>query len=154
MSGYQPHDKRGFFMLPQAPQDRGYYVYGTPVNGAAQYADPRMMSLIFAVEREWRLTETRRFGIGNMSQANGVEYGHATHMLGVEVDVRPVRKDGAEGNCIYTWPQYDKEATQKLIEIWFRCFPGRLTIFFNDNRIPGVRPLAGHNNHFHVEFKA
>ncbi|MGK5025323.1 hypothetical protein [Janthinobacterium sp. RB2R34] len=24
----QPRDKRGYFMLPQAPEDSGYYVYG------------------------------------------------------------------------------------------------------------------------------
>ncbi|MFA6069178.1 MAG: hypothetical protein WC810_11410 [Janthinobacterium sp.] len=24
----QPRDKRGFFILPQAPEDAGYYVYG------------------------------------------------------------------------------------------------------------------------------
>jgi hypothetical protein len=31
----QPKDIRNFFMLPQAPEDAGYYVYGTPGNGAA-----------------------------------------------------------------------------------------------------------------------
>ena len=29
----QPRDKRGFFILPQAPEDAGYYVYGTPGRG-------------------------------------------------------------------------------------------------------------------------
>jgi penicillin-insensitive murein endopeptidase len=28
--GFQPKDGRGFFMLPQAPEGAGYYVYGTP----------------------------------------------------------------------------------------------------------------------------
>lgn len=34
----QPRDKRGFFILPQAPEDAGYYVYGPPGRGAGQYA--------------------------------------------------------------------------------------------------------------------
>lgn len=33
-------------MLPQAPEDTGYYVYGTPVDGAGQYADPVLLSAI------------------------------------------------------------------------------------------------------------
>ncbi|MBP1204475.1 hypothetical protein JOD97_002517 [Duganella sp. 1411] len=36
----QPKDSRGYFVLPQAPEDAGYYVYGTPGDGAAQYANP------------------------------------------------------------------------------------------------------------------
>ena len=44
----QPKDSRGYFVLPQAPEDAGYYVYGTPGGGAAQYANPRMMTLNIA----------------------------------------------------------------------------------------------------------
>ena len=40
----QPQDSRGYFMLPQAPEGAGYYVYGTPENGASQYADPRLIT--------------------------------------------------------------------------------------------------------------
>lgn len=153
MSGFQPHDKRGFFMLPQAPEEAGYYVYGKPDKGRAQYADARMLSLILAVEREWAAVDRRKFGVGNMSKAEGVKYDHATHMKGVEVDVRPLRKDGRHDVVLCTWPDYDLDGTTKLIEIFRSCFPGQLTIYFNDNRIPGVRPLGGHDNHFHVEFR-
>ena len=45
----QPKDPRGYFMLPQAPADAGYYVYGTLGDGAAQFAAPKLLSLIFAV---------------------------------------------------------------------------------------------------------
>ena len=153
MSGFQPRDSRGFFMLPQSPQDAGYYVYGTPDHGRAQYAHARMISLILAVEREWQLTEKRRFGVGNICQAEGVPFGHDSHKNGLQVDIRPLRTDGKEDVCFYTYPEYDRAGTEKLIETWRRCFPGQLTIFFNDNRIPGVRPLVKHDNHFHVQFK-
>jgi penicillin-insensitive murein endopeptidase len=149
----QSSDSRGFFVLPQAPEEAGYYTYGTPDKGRAQYADPRMLSLIFAVEWEWISGENRKFGVGNMSKADGVKYEHATHMKGVEVDLRPLRKDGLRLPVSYLSPDYDSAATQKLIDIFRRCFSGQLTIFFNDLRIPGVRPLSGHSNHFHVEFK-
>ncbi len=50
-------DSRGFFMLPQAPMDSGYYVYGDlykkPAKGAYQYAHPIMMTAVLRVALEW-----------------------------------------------------------------------------------------------------
>lgn len=41
-----PQDKRGFFIVPQHYEGGGYYVYGTPENGAGQYAHPDMMTFL------------------------------------------------------------------------------------------------------------
>ncbi|MGJ7914411.1 hypothetical protein ACI48D_02885 [Massilia sp. LXY-6] len=41
----QPKDRRGYFMLPQAPEDAGYYVYGT--------------STTFPAPAIWRSTPTQ-----------------------------------------------------------------------------------------------
>ena len=82
-------------MLPQAPEGAGYYVYGTPTKGASQYANPKLLTIILAVERAWQLTDARQFGIGNISLAGGIKHpDHDSHMKGLEVDVRPLRKDG------------------------------------------------------------
>jgi hypothetical protein len=80
MADIAPQDTRCFFMLPQAPEGTGYYVYGTPAHGAAL------------------------------------------------------------------------DATRLLITLFHTATAVSLVIFFNDNRMPGVRPLAGHDNHFHVQF--
>lgn len=45
---------------------------------------------------------SRRFGIGNMSQAEGIEYDHDSHMNGLQVDVRPLRKDGLQDVVFHT----------------------------------------------------
>jgi penicillin-insensitive murein DD-endopeptidase len=148
----QPKDSRSFFMLPQAPDDAGYYVYGTPGGGAAQYAHPAMMTLLFMVEREWALIDKRQFGVGNISIAGGGDFGHKSHRKGLEVDVRPLRKDGLHLPVSYLSHDYDFEATEILIQLFRTCSAAPLLIFFNDNRIPGTRPLAGHDNHFHVQF--
>lgn len=148
----QPKDSRGMYVLPQAPEEASYYVYGTPDRGRAQYAHPKMLSLIFAVERQWAAIDNRKFGVGNMSLAEGVKYDHAGHMKGIELDVRPLRKDGRNIPVLHMWPEYDRTGTQKLIELFRRCFPGQLRILFNDTRIPGVVPKPKHDNHFHVEF--
>lgn len=147
-----PQDSRRFFMLPQAPEGAGYYVYGTPAKGAAQYAAPTMMTLLLMIEREWALIDKRKFGIGNISVADGAEFGHRSHRKGLEVDVRPIRKDGRQLPVTFLSPAYDLDATKVLIQLFRACTSHPLLIFFNDSRIPGTRPLADHNNHFHVQF--
>jgi hypothetical protein len=148
----QPKDSRGYFVLPQAPEDAGYYVYGTPGDGAAQYANPRMITLILAVERRWAATENRKFGVGNISLADGVKFDHASHLTGLEVDIRPIRKDGRHVPVTYLEDAYDRDATSKLINLFRFNMPGQLKIFFNDTKIPVVFPLKKHDNHFHVQF--
>jgi penicillin-insensitive murein DD-endopeptidase len=153
----QPKDSRGYFMLPQAPEDAGYYVYGTldnhPSHGASQYAHPALMTLILRVEREWRHLDTRKFGVGDISLANGTDHpDHESHMTGLDVDVRPVRKDGQR--IPVTWQQrdYDRDATAKLIEL-FMAFAPVKHLFFNDPSIPFARQLPKHDNHFHIALR-
>jgi penicillin-insensitive murein endopeptidase len=149
----QPMDSRGFFMLPQRPEDSGYYIYGTPAGGVFQYAHPAMMSLLLWVEREWEAVERRQFGIGNISQANGAATGeHRSHVNGLQADVRPLRKDGDHVPVTWHDPAYDGEATGKLIAIFF-SHPLVKNILFNDTRIPGVKPWPKHDDHFHIEIK-
>lgn len=161
----QPKDSRGYFMLPQAPEDAGYYVYGNvkgvPGTGAlAQYAHPNMLSVIFWVEREWQSIDDRKFGIGNISVANGVKYDHASHMKGVEMDIRPVRKDhmvGQAAHCSrFDEKVYDREATIKLLRLFLR-HPLVTKMYFNDDKVqqacgPGrVKSWPDHNDHIHIE---
>lgn len=149
----QPKDARGYFMLPQRPEDSGYYIYGTPAEGAYQYAHPAMMSVLFWVEREWAATESRQFGIGNISMANGESTGeHHSHKDGLQVDVRPLRKNGEHLPVTWMQSEYDGEATAKLIAIFF-SHPLVKQVLFNDNRIPGVRHWVRHDDHFHVGIK-
>lgn len=166
MSGIplQPRDQLGRFMLPQAPEDAGYYVYGNvgnvPHTGQmAQYAHHNMMSMIFWLEREWQAIDDRRFGIGNISIANGVKYEHHTHMKGIEMDVRPVRKDGMVGQgarCSYhDKALYDREATIKLVRLFLQ-HPMAKLVYFNDDKVQHacggrVTSCTGHNDHLHFE---
>jgi murein endopeptidase len=152
MPDISPQDSRKFFMLPQGPEGAGYYVYGTPTQGAAQYAHPAMATLLLMVEREWALIDKRKFGIGNISVADGAYFGHRSHRKGLEVDVRPLRQDGLRLPVTFSSPAYDLDATKALIQLFRACTSHPLLIFFNDIRIPAVRPLTDHNNHFHVQF--
>jgi hypothetical protein len=111
-----------------------------------------MMTLLFMVEREWALIDKRKFGIGNLSIAGGGDFGHKSHRKGLEVDVRPLRGDGLHIPVSYLSHDYDLDATRVLIHLFRACTGYPLVVFFNDIRIPGTHPLAGHDNHFHVQF--
>jgi murein endopeptidase len=159
MGIFQPKDGRGYFVLPQAPEGAGYYVYGNvddvPGTGhLGQFAHPAMLSLIFWVESRWQTTEARRFGVGNIGRANGIKFRpHATHKDGLQVDVRALRLDGKHAGVVWSQADYDRAATAKLIAL-FNAHPMVTKVFFNDRRVPGVFPLPRHDNHFHVEVRA
>ena len=158
----QPRDQLGHFMLPQAPEEAGYYVYGNvrgiPGTGhLAQYARHSMMSMILWLDREWQAIDNRKFGIGNISVANGAKYEHDTHMKGIEMDVRPLRKDGMVGQaarCSYQDKAiYDCEATIKLVRLFLQ-YPTAKLVYFNDDKVQRacggrVTSCPGHNDHLH-----
>lgn len=150
-------DSRGFYMLPQAPTDSGYYVYGKlygrPARGAYQYAHPIMMTAILRVAWQWQAVDARRIGIGDISLAGGSKPpDHASHRSGLEVDVRPLRKDGLELPVSWFDAQYDKTGTAKLIEL-FRTLAPVVTILFNGPDIPFVKKAPRHDDHFHVKLR-
>jgi penicillin-insensitive murein endopeptidase len=162
----QPRDQLGRFMLPQAPEQSGYYVYGNVkgVSGTghlAQYAHPNLLSMIFWIEREWQAIDERKFGIGNISVANGLRYDHRTHMKGIEMDFRPVRKDklvGQAARCSRFDAVYDCNATIKLVRLFLQ-YPTVKLVYFNDDKVqracgPGrVRSFIDHDDHLHIEIR-
>ncbi|MBW8897634.1 MAG: penicillin-insensitive murein endopeptidase [Massilia sp.] len=152
-----PDDSRSYFMLPQSPAESGYYTYGKldgkPDRGAYQYAHPLMMTAILRVGLEWQAIDKRRFGVGNISLPGGRKNkDHKSHMNGLQVDIRPLRKDGLEEPVTWMDAQYDQASTIKLIEL-FRTFAPVTRVFFNAHGIPFVMPLQGHDDHFHVELR-
>jgi hypothetical protein len=150
-------DSRGFFMLPQAPMDSGYYVYGKlygkPAKGAYQYAHPIMMTAILRVALEWQAIDNRRFGVGDISLAGGIRTpDHGGHKSGLNIDIRPLRKDGREEPVTWLDKKYDQDGTRELIRL-FRVFAPVLSIIFNDPGIPFLLKADKHNDHFHVNLR-
>lgn len=149
----QVMDNRKFFILPQGYEGGGYYSYGTPDDGESQYAHPEMISLIQQVAFQWVGIDTRKFGVGNISLADGVVHpDHQTHRSGLEVDIRPIRVDGRRMPCTYREHAYDRTATAALIDL-FRRFGDVRVVLFNDVQISGVESARGHDNHFHVALR-
>lgn len=117
--------------------------------------------MIFWIEREWQAVDDRKFGIGNISVANGLKYDHRTHMKGIEMDIRPVRKDklvGQAARCSRFDAVYDCDATIKLVRLFLK-YPTVKLVYFNCDKVqqacgPGrVRSLIDHDNHLHIEIR-
>lgn len=117
--------------------------------GRSQYAHPKLMSFMALVAARWSAHDTRKFGVGNISLPDGRRGDHKTHLHGLDVDIRPMRKDGRRMACTIRDFQYDQAATAKLIEIFYGAGAVK-TILFNDTRIARVRRWAGHDNHLHI----
>lgn len=151
MSRTETQDSRTYFVLPQAPEEAFYYTYGTPGRGAGQYSHARMLTFIFQLEYRWGAIDDRKIGIGNISLANAAPFPpHRSHRSGLEVDIRPIRKDGKQIPVRHTDPQYDQDATRTLVElIWQTGMVKRIA--FNDAAIPRVLGMTGHDDHLHVE---
>ncbi|WP_151639399.1 penicillin-insensitive murein endopeptidase [Noviherbaspirillum aerium] len=151
MRNIEPKDSRGYFMLPQSLGEAGYYTYGTPVRGQGQYAHPKILSLIFQVAHRWASMDSRSFGVGNISLPGGVAFPpHKTHQSGLEVDIRPLRRDGKPLPVDWRDRQYDRAATGKLIELFLASGVVK-GVLFNDLVIPRVKPRISHDNHFHLD---
>ena len=144
-------DARGYFMLPQDAGELAYYVYGTPGQGRAQYCHPDLLSFLLSVAAQWGARDSRKIGIGNISLAGGARFRpHLGHRSGLEVDLRPLRRDGLHLPVSYRSACYDAGATAALVQL-LRVIGAPRKILFNDTRIEGVCACRSHDDHLHVE---
>jgi penicillin-insensitive murein endopeptidase len=139
--------------LPQS--GIGYYRYSA---SERQYGTQQTVHTLVTLARLWVSftigdTASYPFGIGDMSFRDGRHMPpHKSHTDGKCADLRPVRKDRHHAPVSIHDPQYDREETERLVNL-LRSNPNVGTILFNDTSIVGVRHWPGHNNHLHVHLK-
>lgn len=85
--------------------------------------------------------------------------GHASHEVGVDVDVWPIRTDSAQctaGRITWRSSTYDRAATRALVQAIRATAPGQVAlIFFNDPTLISeglTSSLANHDNHLHIRY--
>jgi peptidoglycan hydrolase-like protein with peptidoglycan-binding domain len=108
-----------------------------------------------------------RFGSGNgpvplgdISFEHGGDIpGHASHELGVDVDVWPIRTDSAQctaGRITWQSSTYDRAATRALVQAVRATAPGQVAlIFFNDPVLVNeglTSSYPNHDNHLHIRY--
>lgn len=151
----------GIVQAPQGLPQSGFYNYGTPSNGEAQFGVPAAIYVIGAAGHAWNTSGRSPFGVGNISKADLSPYDgrseRSDHSRGAGIDIRPIRSDGKQLPVDYNDPAYDRTATQQLVDT-LRATGGVEAIYFNDPQIKGVtadklgpddEPV--HHNHLHVK---
>lgn len=141
-----PRSRAGFIMLPASgPGFYGYYA------NSKRWGKP---ALVYGIQRAARNFSTRgwgKLGVGDISLKNGGDIaGHASHERGVDVDMRPVRKDGASSPVTIHQSAYSRDRTKVALSL-LRAELSVRNIFFNDSRVGnGVSHWPNHDNHFHI----
>ncbi len=78
---------------------------------------------------------------------------HVSHKDGVDVDLAPIASTNEEIGLTWQSEKYSRSRTQELVDLVLNNpILGVRIILFNDPKINGVSPWAGHDNHVHVSF--
>lgn len=85
--------------------------------------------------------------------------GHASHEVGLDVDLWPIRTDSAQcsaGRITWQSGTYDRAATRQLVQAIRNAAPGHVRlIFFNDPTLINeglTTQYPNHDNHLHVRY--
>jgi peptidoglycan hydrolase-like protein with peptidoglycan-binding domain len=128
-------------------------------NGLADWGTGAAISQIEGAAVPVVLAGHGRVAVGDIGHEHGGDIaGHDTHERGLDVDVRPMRRD--ENHCRwgvnFRSAAYDRAATRDLIKAIRAAAPGHLKlIYFNDPVLirEGLsRYHAGHDDHVHVRY--
>jgi penicillin-insensitive murein endopeptidase len=135
----------------------GFVTNNRGANGEFQFGQKASIDTAIAVAAAWEgLHPGHPFSIGQISKKGGGPFPpHKSHRLGVDIDIRPMRKDGHNQAVTINDAEYDRALTTELIKLWWKMAPVQV-IFFNDPTViaAGLSHLVeGHHNHFHVRLK-
>lgn len=128
----------------------GFVTYGPRYK---KYGSPQTIDSIRRVAEKLHRTLGLQLSVGNISRNGGGPLApHRDHQDGIEVDLRPLRKDGQTMPVRYQDDAYSLEYTKRLVEL-LKEEPGLEAIEFNDTRIPDVDTAPGGDNQLTVRFK-
>lgn len=156
-----------FVQLPA--EGPGYYTITTP---SRLWGHPTVIENMKQLGSDWKLLQFAdawgRIGVNDISFQDGSQMPpHSSHREGKDIDLRPMRTDGAEVPTQVADSKYSREGTAALIERAHSVFDLRI-IFFNDPKLYGsgdascaapdvdgkrvsyVKCWSGHHNHLHV----
>jgi Putative peptidoglycan binding domain/Penicillin-insensitive murein endopeptidase len=100
-----------------------------------------------------------RMAVGHISREHGGFLSpHVSHRVGLDVDIRPARRDGDQCRLGTTWQSssYARHSTRLMIEAIRRAAPQRVeVILFNDPALVQkglTEHVSGHDDHLHVRY--
>lgn len=121
----------------------------------SHWGKPQVIDALVKIGKSW--AHSTPISVGHISRKNGGKFPpHKTHKDGDDVDVRPMRKDGANQPIEWRQQAYDQSLTREMIKTIRANAPIR-SILFNDPVLIGeglCQAYPRHSNHLHVNFAA
>ncbi|HET8642694.1 MAG TPA: penicillin-insensitive murein endopeptidase [Pseudonocardiaceae bacterium] len=130
-------------------------------NGTANWGTASTIGQLERAAAVFAGTGQGRVPLGDVSFEHGGDIpGHASHEVGVDVDVWPIRTDSAQcTGARITWQSsaYDRAATRQLVQAIRNAAPGQVElIFFNDPTLIAeglTSSYPNHDNHLHIRYR-
>ncbi|MCH7575090.1 MAG: penicillin-insensitive murein endopeptidase [Candidatus Marinimicrobia bacterium] len=152
----------GGLNMPDAGE--GYYHYYGPDTVVEYFDDWGTLTLINMLEGGGRSSKDgglARIGFGDLSlKAGGDWQPHDSHQNGLDVDIRYLRKDGAEDRLDIgtNYDEYDVTGTVKMINLLIETQIPIALVYVHPNvgisartePLPQIIYRVDHYNHFHV----
>jgi peptidoglycan hydrolase-like protein with peptidoglycan-binding domain len=129
-------------------------------NGTANWGTGAAIGQLERAAAVFAGTGQGKVPLGDVSFEHGGDIpGHASHEVGLDADVWPIRTDSAQctGSRI-TWQSaaYDRAATRQLVQAIRNAAPGHVKlIFFNDPTLISeglTSSFPNHDNHLHIRY--
>ncbi|QQQ73743.1 penicillin-insensitive murein endopeptidase [Saccharothrix sp. 6-C] len=129
-------------------------------NGGANWGTGAAIGQLEAAARTFAATGQGRIPLGDVGFEHGGDIpGHASHELGLDADLWPIRTDDAQctaGRITWQSATYDRDATRRLVQAVRAAAPGHVAlVFFNDPVLIGeglTTEYPNHDNHLHVRY--
>ena len=142
-------------LLPESGP--GFVTFYRGENGKNQYGQQSTIDAALSVASAWNeLHPDRPMAIGQISLKGGGPMGsHQLHQKGVDLDIRPERKDLENTPVDMSDPQYSRTLTTELINLWWEEAPVKF-VYFNDPSVIAAhlsQHSGGHDDHFHVNVR-
>jgi peptidoglycan hydrolase-like protein with peptidoglycan-binding domain len=129
-------------------------------NGTANWGTAAAIAQLQKAAADFAATGQGKIPLGDIGfEHGGTIPGHASHDVGLDVDIWPVRTDSAQctaGRITWQSSTYDRAATRQLVQMIRAAAPGHVRlIFFNDPVLINeglTTALSNHDNHLHVRY--
>jgi peptidoglycan hydrolase-like protein with peptidoglycan-binding domain len=130
-------------------------------NGTANWGTGATVGQLEAAAAQFASTGQGKLPLGDIGFEHGGDIpGHASHEVGVDVDVWPIRTDSAQctaGRITWRSATYDRAATRQLVQAIRANASGQLAlIFFNDPVLIDeglTTSYPNHDNHLHIRYQ-
>lgn len=128
-------------------------------NGAANWGTAAAIGQLEAAASSLARAGISRPAVGDVGFEHGGDIaGHQSHEQGLDVDLRPMRRDDRQCSWGTNWRSstYDRAATRALVRAIRATAPGHVkVIYFNDPTLVReglTRWYSGHDDHLHVRY--